>query len=398
MADSRSAMGLGMKVSYGMVAKLVMGLLVSSCEKVEVVTPRPPLVQVMEIVPSEVPLAATLIGQLDSPQNVEIRARVEAFVEDAPFQEGKEVEKDQVIFLLDKKPYEKRLQAAEGALAEAKAALAKYRADVARLAPLFEKRAIPKQDLDNAMAAVEVGEASVESVLAQVDTAKLDLGYCTVRAPITGLIGARQVSIGNLVGKGEPTLMATISSQDKIWFYCNISEVDFLKAESKSDAHGKSLETLPLTLILSNGTEHSETGRLVFVDRAVDVKTGTLRLRAEFANPKKNLRPGMFARARIDLGTRKDCLEVPERAVVELQGKTFLWFVGDDGLAHQREVTLGEQNGSKLLVLQGLKAGDRVIVEGVQKAREGAPVTAVNAAQLAALQSASPAGAQPAKH
>jgi membrane fusion protein (multidrug efflux system) len=387
-----------MKVSYGMAAKLALGLLLTSCEKVEVVTPPPPLVQVMEIVPSEVSLAATLIGQLDSPQNVEIRARVEAFVEDAPFQEGKEVEKDQVIFQLDKKPYEKRLQAAEGALAEAKAALAKYRADVARLAPLFEKRAIPKQDLDNAMAAVEVGEASVESVLAQVDSAKLDLGYCTVRAPITGLIGAKQVSIGNLVGKGEPTLMATISSQDKIWFYCNISEVDFLKAESKSDAHGKSLETLPLTLILSNGTEHPETGKLVFVDRAVDAKTGTLRLRAEFANPKKNLRPGMFARARIDLGTRKDCLEVPERAVVELQGKTFLWFVGDDGLANQREVTVGEQNGAKLLVVQGLKVGDRVIVEGLQKAREGAPVTAMTAAQLAALQSASPTGAKPAKH
>jgi len=391
-------MSLGMKVSYGMAAKLALGLLLTSCEKVEVVTPPPPLVQVMEIVPSEVSLAATLIGQLDSPQNVEIRARVEAFVEDAPFQEGKEVEKDQVIFQLDKKPYEKRLQAAEGALAEAKAALAKYRADVARLAPLFEKRAIPKQDLDNAMAAVEVGEASVESVLAQVDSAKLDLGYCTVRAPITGLIGAKQVSIGNLVGKGEPTLMATISSQDKIWFYCNISEVDFLKAESKSDAHGKSLETLPLTLILSNGTEHPETGKLVFVDRAVDAKTGTLRLRAEFANPKKNLRPGMFARARIDLGTRKDCLEVPERAVVELQGKTFLWFVGDDGLANQREVTVGEQNGAKLLVVQGLKVGDRVIVEGLQKAREGAPVTAMTAAQLAALQSASPTGAKPAKH
>ncbi len=368
------------------------------CEKPEAVTPPPPLVEVMGLSPSEVPLSATLIGQLDSPQNVEVRARVEAFVEETPFVEGKEVAKDQLIFLLDKRPYEERLKAAEGALAEARAALAKYRTDVARLEPLYEKRAIPKQDLDNALASVEVGEAGVESVLARVDSAKLDLGYCTVHAPITGMIGAKQVSIGDLVGKGEPTLLATISSQDKIWFYCNISEVDFLKADAKSSERGSELEALPLTLILADGMEHPEAGRLVFVDRAVDAKTGTLRLRAEFPNPRKNLRPGMFARVRIDLGTRKGCLEVPERAVVELQGKTFLWVVGEDGNANQREVKVGEQNGSNLVILDGVKPGERVIVEGVQKAHEGAPVTAMTAAQMATMQSAPAAGKKPAQH
>lgn len=349
----------------------------------------------MEVTTSQVPLSASLIGQLDSPQNVEVRARVEAFVTETPFVEGKEVEKDQVIFVLDKGPYEERLKAAEGMLAEAKAALGKYRADVARLEPLFEKRAIPQQDLDNARASVQVGEASVQSALARVDATKLDVSYCTVHAPITGLIGAKQVSIGDLVGKGDPTLLATISSRDKIWFYCNVSEVEFMKAESQSGRQGAALDALPFTLILPNGEEHSETGRLVFVDRAVDAKTGTLRLRAEFENPRKNLRPGMFARVRIDLGTRDNCLEVPERALVDMQGKTFLWVVGDDGTATQRAVKVGEQNGSNLLITEGIKPGERIIVQGLQKAREGAPVNAMTAAQIAAMKSAPAAAEKP---
>lgn len=384
----------GLRVATPLLAVLVTG----SCKKPEAIAPPPPIVEVMEITTSEVPLSATLIGQLDSPQNVEVRARVEAFVKETPFLEGKEVEKDQVIFLLDEGPYQERLKAAEGMLAEARAALSKNRADVARLEPLYEKRAIPQQDLDNAKAAVEVGEASVQSALARVDATKLDLSYCTMRAPITGLIGAKQVSIGDLVGKGEPTLLATISSQDKIWFYCNVSEVDYLQAEAKSSQRGTTMDSLPLTLILSNGIEHPETGHVVFVDRAVDVKTGTLRLRAEFPNPRKNLRPGMFARVRIDLGTRKDCTEVPERAIVELQGKTFLWVVGQDGKANQRPVKVGEQNGSNFIITEGIKPGERVIVEGLQKAREGAPVTAMTAAQMAAMKSAPAAEQKPAKH
>ncbi len=385
----------GLRIAAPLIAMLAAA---SSCKKPEVAAPPPPLVEVMEITTSEVPMNATLIGQLDSPQNVEVRARVEAFVKETPFLEGKEVEKDQVIFLLDQGPYEERFKAADGMLAEAKAALAKYRADVARLEPLFEKRAIPQQDLDNAKASVDVGEASVQSAVARLDATKLDLSYCTVHAPITGLIGAKQVSIGDLVGKGEPTLLATISAQDKIWFYCNVSEVDYLQAVAKSGKEGTALDSLPLTLILSNAIEHPAKGRLVFIDRAVDVKTGTLRLRAEFNNPGKNLRPGMFARIRIDLGTRKHCLEVPARAVVELQGKTFLWVVGQDGKANQRPIKVGEQNGSNFIILEGIKPGERVIVEGVQKTREGAPVTAMTAAQIAAMNSSPAAAKKPAKH
>jgi len=376
---------------------LVTTALLCSCEKPKPAALPPPIVEVSEVAPTDVPLSATLIGQLDSPQNVDVRARVEAFVEEMRFTEGIEVNKGDVLFVLDKKPFLEKLGAAKGALAEAEAALGKYQTDVARIRPLVEKKAVPQQDLDNSLAALDAGKANVLTAQSRVETAQLNLGYCEVLAPMTGLIGAKQVSIGDVVGKGEPTLLATMSTLDPIWFDCNGSEVNYIKVKQWSATMGKDLFALPLTLILADGLEHPDPGNFIFIDRAVDVKTGTLRMRAKFPNPKKILRPGMFARVRVDLGTRKNCLEVPERALVELQGKTFLWVIGQDGTASQRSVKVGEANGSKLIILEGIKPGERVVVEGLQKVRQGSPVNAMTAAQMAAMQAGSTAAAQPAK-
>jgi len=324
-----------------------------------------------------------IIGQLDSPQNVEVRARVEAFVEKILFTEGTEIKESDPLFLLDKKPFEERLAAANGLLAEAKAQLNKYEKDVARLKPLAEKRAVPQQDLDNALASVDVGKAGVLSAEARVQSMQLDLGYCDVRAPISGLIGAKQVSIGELVGKGQPTLLATMSTLDPMWFYCAVSEVQYLKAQSEVRQRGKKVEELPVTLILSDGTVHPAKGRFVFIDRAVDPKTGTLRVRAEFANTEKLLRPGMFGRIKVDLGVRLDSILVPERAVVELQGKNFVWVIGPDNKASQRAVKVGETIGESVLINEGLKSGERIVIEGLQKVREGAPVKPMTAQEMA---------------
>ena len=393
-----TAPGSGTSTAARCLAALLVPVLFSGCKKPEAPVLPPPVVEVMEINTSEVPLTSTLIGQLDSPQNVEVRARVEGFVDKMLFTEGIEVKQGDALFELDRKPFIEKLAAATGALGEANAALNKYRKDVDRLTPLAERRAIPQQDLDNALASVDVGEAGVVTAQARVESAQIDLGYCEIKAPITGLIGAKQVSIGELVGKGEPTLMATISTLDPIWFYCNVSEVEYIQAEQKSRTMGREIASLPLSLILSDGAEHPDQGKFVFIDRAVDVKTGTLRIRAEFPNKQKLLRPGMFARVRVDLGTRKDSIVIPERALVELQGKTFVWIVGQDGKASQRAVKVGEQAGSDFVILDGLKAGERVIVEGLQKAREGAPVNAMTAAQIAAMQPAPAAVEKPAKH
>jgi membrane fusion protein (multidrug efflux system) len=360
---------------------VVTGLL--GCKKKEAAAPPPPVVEVMEIKTTNAPSSVEFIGQLDSPQNVEVRARVEAFVDKMLFTEGTEVKEGQPLFKLDDKPFQEQLAAAKGRLAEAKAALNKYDKDVARLTPLAAKKAVPQQDLDNALASVDVGKASVISAEAVVQSAILDIGYCDVHAPVTGLIGAKQVSIGDLVGKGQPTLLATISVLDPIWFYCNVSEVDYIKAESELQRTGKHIEQLPVSLILANETKHPDQGKFVFIDRAVDPKTGTLRVRAQFANAQKVLRPGMFGRIKVDLGTRPDSIAVPERAVTELQGKNFVWAVGSDNKVTQRSVKVGGQLGEDLLITEGLKPGERIVVEGLQKVREGAPVQPKTAAEIA---------------
>jgi membrane fusion protein (multidrug efflux system) len=365
----------------------------AGCQKAEPPKPQLPTVTVMEVTATNVPITTEFIGQLDSPQNVEVRARVEAFVSEILFTEGVPVKEGDPLFALDRAPFEERLAAAEGMLAEARAALKKYQADVARLTPLAKAKAIPQQDLDNAVASVDVGEASVQSAEARVKSTRLDLGYCDVKAPVPGLIGAKQVSVGSLVGKGEPTLLATISTLDPIWFYCAIGEVDYLRAERKVRESGRKLGDLPVTLILADGSELPDQGRWVFLDRAVDATTGTLRARAEFANLKSAsrdgttnyvLRPGMFARARLSLKTEQDSILVPQRAVQELQGKNFVWVVGEGDTAAQRPVKVGVEIGSEVIILEGLKAGERIIVEGVQKVRkDGAPVKAMTVAQSA---------------
>ena len=364
---------------------LIIGIifLAIGCKKAPPPVAAAPAVEVMEVTTTNAPAGAEIIGQLDSPQNVDVRARVEAFVDKMLFTEGTQVKEGDALFKLDDKPFQERLAGARGQLAEAKAALAKNEKDVARLTPLAQKRAIPQQDLDNALASVDVGKASVVSAEARVQSATIDLGYCDVRAPVTGLIGAKQVSVGDLVGKGQPTLLATISILDPIWFYCAVSEVDYLKAEGEAQRTGKNLMELPVKLILANGAEHPEKGKFVFIDRAVDPKTGTLRIRAEFPNPKKMLRPGMFARIKVDLGVRPDSILVPERSITELQGKNFVWVVGSDNKTTQRPVKVGESVGENVAILEGLKPGERIVVEGLQKVRQDAIVQPVTAGQVA---------------
>jgi len=374
----------------------LLALGVSGCKKAAPPALPPPVVEVLSVKAGNAPASTLIIGQLDSPQNVEVRARVEAFVDKMLFIEGTEVKEGDPLFKLDERPFVQRLNAAKGVLAESEAALAKYRADTNRLTPLAMKKAIPLQDLDNAVASVAVGLANVESAKAQLESATIDLGYCDVKAPVTGLIGAKQVSIGELVGKGEPTLLATISTLDPIWFYCSVSEIQYLNAEAKVRKTGRQVSELPVTLLLADGSEHAEKGKFVFIDRAVDVKTGTLRVRVEFPNQAKILRPGMFARIRVDLPVRPDSIVIPERAVVELQGKNFVWVIGPDDKATQRGVKLGDPVGGGVLILEGLKSGDRIVVEGLQKVREGAAVKPMTAEEMKAAAQAT-AEAQPAK-
>jgi membrane fusion protein (multidrug efflux system) len=174
-----------------------------------------------------------------------------------------------------------------------------------------------------------------------------------------------------------------MSTLNPIWIYCAVSEVQYLKAQAEVRRSGKQIADLPVALILTDGSVHPAKGKFVFIDRAVDSKTGTLRVRAEFANEEKLLRPGMFGRIRVDLGVRPDSILVPERAVAELQGKNFVWVIGPDNKATQRAVKVGETLGENVMITEGLKSGERIVVEGLQKVREGAPVKPMTAQEMA---------------
>jgi membrane fusion protein (multidrug efflux system) len=368
----------------GLLILVIAGLAPSGCKKAAAPQAPPPVVEVMKLEKKKVARSVTFIGQLDSPQNVEVRARVESFLDKILFAEGSVVKEGDPLFELDKRPYEEKLAAAKGSLAEAEAALRKSKLDVARLRPLVAKKAVSQKDLDDAEAALQVNEANVSSSEAAVKSAKLDISYCDIRAPLSGRIGAKQVPVGSLVGKGEPTLLATISQVDPIDFYCSLSEVDYLKAERLAREAGRNMGELPVTLILADGTVHPEPGKWLFLERAVDAATGTIRARAQFPNPDGVLRPGMFARVRVSTPDKEERILVPERALTELQGKYFVWVVDAGNKASQRPVEVDPYRvGQDAIILKGLKPGERIVVEGVQKLRDGTLVEPRTESQVA---------------
>ena len=331
----------------------------------------PPVVLAAQPLQRDVPVVVEVIGQTEAVANVEVRARVEATVEKILFVEGSEVKEGTPLFLLDKKPIEQRLAAAKGNLGQLEAALGRAKQDVERLRPLAAKSAVPQKDLDTAEAVQRQAQAAVETGLAQVRAAELDLGYTEVAAPVTGIIGEKQVDVGSLVGKGQPTVMATISPLDPIWANVEISEVAYLNSAEK---FRESKSTTVFSLVLANGKVHLHAGRLAFVDRAVNATTGTLKVRVEFPNPEKLVRPGQFCRVRALVRTLPGALLLPQRAIQELQGLHNVFVVGADGKAAFRRVKMGQRIGSLWLVESGLAPEDRVIIEGIQKTRDGATV------------------------
>lgn len=354
--------------------------------------PPPPPVVVEEVVQKSVPIYSEYVAQTDARDTVEIRARVQAFLDAQHFNEGTVVKKGQLLFTLDKREYETKLRQAKAQLDVALARLGKAETDERRLRPLAERKAVPQQDYDNAAASLLAAKAAVEAARSQVAEAELNLSYTTIRSPITGLIGKRLVTPGNLVGKGEATLLDTVSSIDPIRVNFTVSEAEHLRLM----AHGmeRSIAAIPIDLVLANGSLFPHKGKIVIFDRAVDTKTGTFTVVAEFPNPEGLLRPGQFGRVRGAAETARDAILIPKRAVQDTQGMKNVLVVGADDMVSLRTIQPGETVGDLLIVRDGLKPGERVIVDGVQKARPGSKVKP----SLAAAGSASaPATAAPAE-
>jgi membrane fusion protein (multidrug efflux system) len=352
-------------------------LLTVSCEKEVPPPPPPPEVYVTDVVQRDVPVYLELVGQTQGFQDVEIRARVEGFLETVNFQEGSFVRKGDPLYKIDRKPFEASLSGAKADLATAQARLAKADNDVTRYRPLVAKQAVSQQELDNAVAAQDAARSQVEAAKAALEQATINLGYTTIDSPIDGLIGTTLVKPGNLVGRGEPTLLTTVSQIDPIIFRVGVTEADYLRvAKREPGKAGASATAAGIELTLADGTAYPHKGRLGPVERAISATTGTLGIQLLFPNPNSVLRPGQYGRARLLLDTKAGALLVPQRAVQELQGLYSVAVVSADNTVAFRSVKVGQRVDTLWVIEDGLKPGEKVIVEGLQRIRDGMTVTA----------------------
>jgi len=351
----------------------------SACSKeAPPAAPPPPEVLVTVPVQRDVPVYMELVGQAVGFQDVEIRARVEGFLETMAFTEGSLVRKGQLLYVIDKKPLEAKVANAKANLATWQARLEKARNDVNRLTPLAKQQAVSQQELDNAMAAQDAAVAQVDAAKAALEASQLDLGYATITAPLDGLIGTTKVKTGNLVGRGESTLLVTISQIDPILFRAGIAEAEYLKvARRVSEQRAQGIaqgEKIPIELILADGTVHPHEGQLDAVERNIDTLTGTIALQIKFPNPERLVRPGQFGRVRFVIDKKEGALLVPQRAVQELQNLYNLAVVGADNKVSFRTIKVGPREGTLWVIEEGLNPGERVIVEGLQRVADGTVV------------------------
>lgn len=353
-----------------------LGLGLIACGKAPEKVAQIPEVVVVAPMQRDVPVYVDLVGEAQGEQDVEIRARVEGYLQTVNFTEGSFVKKGTLLYQIDPKP----LQAD---LANVQARLTKARGDVERFQPLFAKQAVSRQELDNAIAARD-------AALAQYELASLNLGYATIRSPIDGIVGITNVKPGNLVGRGESTLLTTVSLIDPIVFSVGISEDEYFKV-AKRGARTADTPPLDVQLELANGETFAHKGKFVAVDRGVNSQTGTLQVKFSFANPERLLRPGQYGRLHITAETLPAALLVPQRAIKEIQGIYQLAVVGADNKVALRTVKVGPRFGDLWVISEGLKPGEQVVTDGLQRVRDGSLVSL----KAAAKKEESPAPAKP---
>ncbi|HTZ38823.1 MAG TPA: efflux RND transporter periplasmic adaptor subunit [Syntrophales bacterium] len=364
------------------------------CSKGPQEAPPAPAVEVMTVIQKDVPVYHEWIATLDGMVNATIRAQVQGYLIRQNYGEGDLVKTGQVLFEIDPRTFEAALEQAQGQLEAQQARWTTAKANLARIKPLAAQNAVSKKDLDDSMGMEQAAKAAVLSAQAAVDKAKLDLGFTKITSPVDGIAGLAKAQIGNLVGPGVTEELTTVSTLQPIKAYIQVSEQEYLQSGPNTEQR---LEKLRAELILADGSVYPQKGTFLFADRQVDVKTGTIKVAATFPNPGNFLRPGQYGRVRVAVAIRKDALLVPQRAVAEIQGKYMVAVVGADNKADMRTVKPGERVDSLWVILEGLKPGERVVVEGIQKVRPGMPVTPKPFAEAPAKSEAKPEAKSEAK-
>ena len=332
----------------------------------------PAAVSVFDVKNEPVGSYQEFVARTEAVDTVDLRARVEGFLIKRDFNEGQTVENDQLLFEIDPKPYEAALKRAEADLASGEAELTRSRRDLARTRDLFKKGHISQSNLDTQISNEARADAAVKAAKASVDTARLNLGYTKIHAPFKGQIGKAAYSVGNLVGPTSAPL-ATLTTVDPIYVNFQVDERQ-LVSHLQANADGTEGEKFKFTLRLPNGSEYNQTGSLNFADTTVDQSTGTLTLRAEFPNPKGILFPGLFVNLAVEGENKQNLPVVPQAAVQENQSGRFVLVVTAENQVESRQITTGRRIGPMWVVTDGLKDGEKIIVEGLQKVRPGAPV------------------------
>jgi membrane fusion protein (multidrug efflux system) len=377
----------------GALGLLVIGLIIGAMypKHVSGAKPDSPLnVEVVQVEQKDVPIFGEWIGTLDGFTNADVRAQVTGYLLKQGYQEGAFVRKGQLLFEIDPRPFQAALDQAQGQLAQAKAQLAndvavqgRTQLDVEKYEPLAKEQAASQQDLDNAVqnnlaakATVQTAEAQIKSAEAAVETARINLEFTRLVAPIDGIAGQAQLQVGALVNLGSGPV-TSVSTVDPIKVFFTVGEPQYLAWRQRfptEAARQTAIENLRLELILADGSTYEHPGKFFFADRQVNESTGAIRIAGVFPNPGNILRPGGYGKVRAVVRIQEGALLVPQRAVSELQGSYQVAIVGDDNKVNIRPVKVGDRIGNQWVIAEGLKPGERVVAEGVQKVRPGLQV------------------------
>ncbi|MDE7471194.1 MAG: efflux RND transporter periplasmic adaptor subunit [Paramuribaculum sp.] len=345
-----------------------------------------PTVEVSPVDTSRVNIYGEYVGHIRAQQFVEVRARVEGYLERMLFKEGSYVDKGQTLFIIDPQLYQAHLNRARAQLNKAKAQAQKANRDLERIRPLYEQKAASQLDLDNAIAAAESANAEVTVAQADLTQAELTLGYTRVTSPISGYISERRADIGTLVGPtGGKSLLATVVKSDTVRIDFSMTALDYLRSKDRNVSLGSDNEnekfTSFVTITLADGSEYPMKGRVDFADPQVDPQTGTFSVRAEMPNPNRQLLPGEFTKVRVLLDLRERAIEIPTKALVVEKGGAYVYVVRPDSVVEKRFIETGPESDNKVIIERGLARGERIVTEGYHKLTHGMKINPVVASK-----------------
>lgn len=359
----------------------IAALVACSSEKKQ--EPAPPQeITVVNVIQKDVPIYNEMVGQIYGLKDIPIRARVDGFLEKISFDEGSRVEKGQLLYSIDPQPFLASVAAQESKVSEAQTLMVNAKNELDRYIPLAKMNAVSKSDLDAAQANYDAAIASLDAAKANLTSAKINLGYCSIHAPIAGMIGKTEAREGEYVGKEpNPVILNTLSRVDTVRVQFSISESKYLEVsraytkdltdeEARKRVEEKRINP-NINLILSDGSTYNQKGKIDFINSQIDATTGSLLIQASFPNPSRLLRPGLYAKVRIQLGVEENAMVIPRRCLIEIQGKYSVVVIDDQNTASTKSIAIGETIGDLVIVSEGLEAGDKVVIDALQKVMPG---------------------------